>query len=131
MSIKADTYVNLHKSFTDGNGVVYSVRSRETEDYGRVRQHASAVRVTSPRFVVQESGAERARREGQKNVHAFVRGTAETLEDDTVDSLTLAKWQEFSYTPDRGHFFLKETGERLDEGEEVLLLPQGAFVKKA
>lgn len=41
---------------------------------GRVVDHPEVVCLTDVRFVVQPAGRERVRREGRKNVHAFVRG---------------------------------------------------------
>lgn len=70
---KVDVYFNLHRR-------LWSLRSRET---GRVVGHARAVIAAAPvSFVVQPAGRARAIREGQKNVHAFVRmDTAETFAD--------------------------------------------------
>jgi hypothetical protein len=41
----------------------------------RVVAHARRVRLTGAMFEVQQSGAQRASRQGRKNVHAYVRGT--------------------------------------------------------
>lgn len=59
-----DAYRNLR------NGL-WSIRSRKT---GRVTDHAASAIVVEPRLIVQPAGRERVRREGRKNVHAFVRG---------------------------------------------------------
>ena len=61
---QVDVYFNLRKK-------LWSVRSRET---GRVLCHCHEVALRGVRFVVGAAGRERVRREGRKNVHAFVRG---------------------------------------------------------
>ena len=59
-----DVYWNLHRS-------LFSVRSRET---GRVIGHWGGIWVANADLVVQPAGRDRVRREGKKNVHAFIRG---------------------------------------------------------
>lgn len=60
--MKVDVYWNLHKK-------LWSVRHK-----GKVIAHRKNVLVENAKFVVQPAGRERVRREGRKNVHAFVRG---------------------------------------------------------
>ena len=67
MSEKVEVYYNLHKK-------CWSVRSCKT---GRVIKHADSLTMRDCKFVVQPAGRERVRREGKKNVHAFVRGFIE------------------------------------------------------
>lgn len=47
----------------------YSVRIS-----GIVRAHVRSLMVDKPELIIWEAGRQRARREGKKNVHAFVRG---------------------------------------------------------
>jgi hypothetical protein len=66
-NIRVEVYWNLHKR-------LFSVRALEGENKGRVIEHSYGVRLTDAKFVSQPAGRERVRREGVKNVHAFVRG---------------------------------------------------------
>lgn len=66
-NIRVEVYWNLHKR-------LFSVRALEGENKGRVIEHSYGVRLSDAKFVSQPAGRERVRREGVKNVHAFVRG---------------------------------------------------------
>lgn len=59
--MSVEIYFNLHKK-------VYSVRHK-----GKVIEHATAVTVMDPKFVVQPAGRAKVLRDKVKNVHAFVR----------------------------------------------------------
>lgn len=59
---RIECYFNLHKHCLSYRPIG-----------GKVR-HAGALVLECPRFTVQPAGRERVRREGRKNVHAFVRG---------------------------------------------------------
>ena len=59
--MSVDIYFNLHKK-------VFSVRKK-----GKVIQHATAMTVIEPKFVVQPAGRAKVLRDKVKNVHAFVR----------------------------------------------------------
>lgn len=59
-----EVYRNLHKP-----GVVWSVRQD-----GLVIGHAKDIVVSKAQLKVSDAGRERVRREGKKNVHAFVKG---------------------------------------------------------
>ena len=61
---KVRVYWNLHKK-------CYSVMCCKTQ---RVIAHKSAVTLADPKFVIRRAGQDRVRREGKKNVHAFVVG---------------------------------------------------------
>lgn len=63
--LRARVYRNLH----DRGGERWSIMQR-----GKVVAHADEVYLYDACFVVNRSGAQRARREGRKNVHAFVEG---------------------------------------------------------
>jgi len=60
--MKVEVYWNLHKH-------VWSIRHK-----GKVIAHRKAVLIRDGEFVVQLAGNAKVRREGRKNVHAFVRG---------------------------------------------------------
>ena len=68
--MRVEVYWNLHKH-------LFSVRALEGEHKGRVIDHSYGVRLSNATFVSQPAGRERVRREGKKNVHAFVRGHLE------------------------------------------------------
>lgn len=65
--MRVQAYWNLHRH-------CFSVVALEGEHKGRVIAHLPEVRLADARFTVRPSGRERVRREGRKNVHAFVRG---------------------------------------------------------
>lgn len=65
-----DVYWNLHK-------FCFSFRSRKT---GLVEHHAHEAVLDGVNFIVQPAGLERAKREGRKNVHAFLRAQAADLQ---------------------------------------------------
>ena len=57
-------YYNLHRK-------CFSVQDYQT---GLVTEHTDMLFVTNAMFVVRESGNKKVKREGRKNVHAFVNG---------------------------------------------------------
>jgi hypothetical protein len=67
--MKVEVYFNLHKS-------CYSIRCNEDGVLkGIVVAHAKAVELKDVTARVSPAGRDRVRREGKKNVHAFIRGT--------------------------------------------------------
>lgn len=54
---------------------IFSVRALSGPMKGRLLQHAATVFLTDATFVAQTAGRNKVRATGQKNVHAFVRGT--------------------------------------------------------
>jgi len=66
-NMRVEVYWNLHKH-------LFSVRALEGSNKGRVISHSHGISLTDVKFAVQPAGRERVRREGKKNVHAFVRG---------------------------------------------------------
>jgi len=65
--MKVEVYYNLHKN-------LFSVKSRQGDDYGKVFKHTPREVIVSPTFAVRQSGRLRVLKENKKNVHAFVRG---------------------------------------------------------
>ena len=63
--MRVRVYWNLHKN-------KYSVQDAKTN---RVVAHVSAIALQDCKLTIRKSGQERARKEGRKNVHAFVTGT--------------------------------------------------------
>ena len=67
--MRVEVYYNLHKN-------VFSVRHK-----GKVIAHRRGVVIENPEFVVRKKGRERVLQEGRKNVHAFVRGDYECVQN--------------------------------------------------
>ena len=65
--IKVRAYRNLHTG-------LWSVKSMEGRNYGRVIMHCDTVVLNNAKFVVLEKGRQRVIKEGRKNVHAFAQG---------------------------------------------------------
>ncbi len=110
---KVKCYYNLHKK-------VFSVVSIQGENYGRVVYHADQVFLNNCRFVVSEAGRQRVIREQRKNVHAFVRGTLSTPQDCKI---------QVSYNPYKTNsFYIKETGENINQCQSAHLIDKQVFV---
>ena len=102
-------YRNLHRD-------CFSIRHR-----GRVIDHADSVVLAEATFSVGPKGRERVIREGRKNVHAGVRGE---LVNETLDLTT-----EVCYNPyKRDHFWIKDTGSRIDYADRVLLINNRIYI---
>ena len=65
--MKVAAYWNLHKN-------IFSIQSREKENYGKVISHVNSVVIALPKFVVRQAGREKVLETKQKNVHAFIVG---------------------------------------------------------
>lgn len=94
--MNVDVYWNLHKQ-------CYSVRDRAT---GKVVQHKSTLVLADVQFVVQPAGRERVRREGKKNVHAFLRGRICDLFWDDLLWVDYRTQQEVTYNPYKDETFV-------------------------
>lgn len=105
---KVRVYWNLHKK-------CYSVQSCKT---GRVIAHKIALTLADPKFVIRKSGQDRVRREGKKNVHAFVVGYFGHRNG-------LAAWpkaQKVTYNPYRNDTFVFEkTQEPIEKAHVVTM----------
>lgn len=99
-SERVEAYYNLHQH-------CLSYRSHG----GRI-QHADLIALRNVRFAVQPAGRERVRREGRKNVHAYLRGVLTHVEPrDTPLPLTAADLmragaQRITYNPYRHDTFV-------------------------
>jgi len=120
-----DVYWNLHKK-------TWSLLNRRT---GRVEYHRDIVEMRDCRLVVQPAGNQRARDEGRKNVHAFVRGrvircrnvpTAGVIHGQAWPAIPPDKWrgvwQRLHYNPFKDRTFQVE-GEPAVAAARVRLLP--------
>ena len=76
--MKCFIYRNLNRK-----GYVYSLKAMEGPHKGRVVALATAITVVDARFVVSDAGRERARKEGQRNVHAGVVGNVVNIQQHT------------------------------------------------
>ncbi len=89
--MRVECYFNLHKH-------VFSVRALEGPDKGKVILHASNVLLKDVSFVVQKAGREKVLRTGQKNVHAFVRGTL-VVNDSVLEASAFNEGEPVYYNP--------------------------------
>lgn len=107
--MQVEVYRNLNKGG-------YSIRDRKTK---KVIGHEQAITLKDCSFHVGEGGRQRVIREGQKNVHAYVRG----------ELVTLKRLKgRFTYDPYlRGDFFDKKTGKTINNARLVSLDNTGAY----
>lgn len=100
-------YFNLHTKR-------FSVMNR-----GKVRNsNAEFLCISDADFVVRPAGRERVLREGRKNVHAFVRGSAVEVDRDGFSDLDAPV--QISYNPYKGNTFYRvDTGEPVYHAEQV------------
>ena len=119
MSTRVETYFNLHKG-------CLSYRPHS----GRV-QHAESMILNDVRFAVQPAGRERVRREGQKNVHAFVRGEPAFIRhvgdgddgDLTPVNMERQGYRPITYNPYRFESFVfADTHEPVHGASQVVLI---------
>lgn len=115
---KVSCFFNLHKH-------VFSIESNIMER-GKKRKlicaHGNNICLRNVTFKVNETGRQRVLQEKRKNVHAYVQG-----EFVGTDSWTLGM-KEAYYNPYKQDCFTdKETGERLDHAEYVILLDKKIF----
>lgn len=79
-------------------------------------RHALSMR---GRFVVQQGGSERAKEEGVRNVHAFVRGWVIDQHFGRIPNWDLTDWREVTYNPFTDTAFrYRDTNEYIDPDEE-------------
>lgn len=110
--MKVDVYI-------DTNSEIVSVRSRETDSYGRVVAKRPKVHISDAEFVIQEGGQETCREEGVKNVHALVRG--EWDESEKVIFGEKVVYNPFEYD----EFVHAETEEPVDSADVAMVSKAG------
>jgi len=103
--MRVEVYWNLHKS-------CFSVRSCKT---GKVIDHTDYVCIRDAAFVVQPAGNKRVKKEGKKNVHAFVRGQHTT--DEGVDNLPNTAY----YNPYHMSTFINQHGTAIKNASYVCM----------
>ena len=84
-------YYNLHKK-------CFSVQDYKT---GKVVEHTNKLYLSNALFVVRKSGNERVKKEGRKNVHAFVNGIRHSNSED----VPLGSSYQVSYNPHTMDYF--------------------------
>lgn len=115
--MKVDAYINLNKDCV-------SLRSRETEDYGKVVAHRPKAHVHNAEFVVQPSGQKRCRDEGRKNVHAFVRG--EWNDGEKIHTGDIVVYNPYEYD----NFVEQETERPVESADHTIVSAKGHVIAK-
>lgn len=113
------------------NHKCWSIQARVHDEQGRrlgwrVIAHARCVRLAGTTFDVQQGGAQRAARQGRKNVHAFVRGT---YQDSRVPFERAPGWVSVAYRAADGDApacFQVPGGRAVEFAEEVACVDFGA-----
>lgn len=108
-------YFNLHNHH-------WSMRQK-----GIVIGHTKQLVAEDCSFRVGKAGRKRVLDEGRKNVHAFASSKKCDVAPFNVESDEFYKslgYVEISYNPFKAdHFYVKETGERVDHADRVILFP--------
>jgi len=110
MTNKVFVYFNLHKN-------VFSLQSRNKEDYGLVLGHADHVILKNAKFVVRPKGRERVLKEKKKNVHAGVVGEVVSYVGAESGPEVAITYNPYKYST----FVVKETEEPIEQAEYVVL----------
>jgi len=109
MTNKVFVYFNLHKN-------VFSLQSRNKENYGLVLGHADHVILKNAKFVVRPKGRERVLKEKKKNVHAGVVGCLV----DAVGTNNTSK--AITYNPYKySTFVVRDTEQPIEQAEYAVL----------
>jgi hypothetical protein len=115
MAKRAAAHLNLHLSAP--GRAVYSI----VED-GRVVDRTSHLVLSDVTLTVAPAGRARVLREGQRNVHAFVRGVR-------ASSAPEGSWVPVTYRPaEAATFTRRDTGEPVLSARYARLTPTGVFV---
>lgn len=126
--MRAEAHLHIAKA---RKGVEACVSLRRLPNYQV--EYAGYVLMEDVKFAVQPSGLKRFREQGQKNVHAFVRGT---LVDTTANQPTgirasCKQLREAYYNPAKTDTFVdKQTGEPLHEAKIAVLLGTKVYYSK-
>ena len=95
--MRVRVYWNLHKQ-------KYSVQDAKTN---RVVAHVTAIALQDCKLTIRKSGQERARKEGRKNVHAFVTGMFYT-DERYKNAWWIDGARQVSYNPYKNDTFMRE-----------------------
>jgi hypothetical protein len=114
--------VHLNKRLSRKGNAVYSVLTR-SEGGWRVSQHTSNLTIQDAIFKVQKGGSYRAKKTGQRNVHAFICGTPTTL-------ALSGSQKRVSYNPFKEDtFVIVGSGEAISEAPIVAFRPDGVWIE--
>ena len=95
-------------SNTDRVRVYYNIREKcfSVQDYktGLVIEHTDSLFFTNAMFVVRKSGNEKVKREGRKNVHAFVNGIRSKFKQGMMPEFASHKVRYDPHTMDYFHY---------------------------
>jgi hypothetical protein len=125
MSTRVETYYSLHQ---------HCLSYRPSG--GRVK-HAESMILNDVRFAVQPAGREKVRREGRKNVHAFVRGEPAFIRhvgdgddgDLTTANMERQGYRPITYNPYRFESFVfADTLEPVHEASQVVLIGKRIYL---
>lgn len=122
--MRVETYYNLHKqclSYRPSGGKV---------------KHAQSMILNNVRFAVQPAGRERVRREGKKNVHAFVRGDLswvagvdEDIMDYSADNMMRQNYRLITYNPYKyDSFVMVDTHEPIHYASQVVIIGKNIYL---
>lgn len=123
--MRVETYYNLHKqclSYRPSGGKV---------------KHAQTMILNNVRFAVQPAGRDRVRREGRKNVHAFVRGDLswvsedyyQSMDDYTEENMRRQAYRQITYNPYKyDSFVMADTHEPIHGATQVVVIGKNIYL---
>lgn len=113
--------IDVYRNLTRGG---YSIRYK-----GRVIDHADTLYVTAPKFVVNQAGMLRVRREGKKYVHAYIRGENGSVAWPYKCGTPGAPWVKVYYNPYTTICFRVEGSHRpVYCASAAVVTPNGVYV---
>lgn len=117
--MRVETYFNLHKkclSYRPSGGKV---------------QHAHTLLLNNVKFAVQPAGRDKVRREGKKNVHAFVRGEIAFVRHDISEDdgdITVGTMERHCYRPITYNPYKYDSFVYADSGKPIYATKQVAII---
>lgn len=126
MNQKVNCFWNIHDN-------VFSLQSR-IEERGKKRNlvcsHGNAIVLTDVKFSVNERLRQQVLREQQKNIHAYVKGVYKGIAKPFQFGKNKNGMREAYYNPYKVDSFIdKDTGEKLESAELVLLIDKKVYYK--
>lgn len=100
--------VSVHRNLRSTGGKQFSIKDRTL----RLKTHDTYVLLRDVKFVVNPKGSQRAKAQGVRNVHAYVRG--KLVEHDSTTIPDVSDMVECTYRP-----FEDSSFKRVDTGEPV------------
>jgi len=115
---------DLHVNLNTGG---LSVLGTKKPYYGKVVKHCDTARVYNPTLRVRQGGNARAVKEKRRNVHAFVRGVADTAANVEAE-LKSSRYRVIRYNPFMHDYFFDAENEKKVIGGEIAVL-KGKIMK--